>query len=259
MTTDTLDKHNFDAQSEDFAVAKASSGAPLEWIRHGVNDFRRTPGLSLAYGFAFAVAFAAVAFLAASAPWYTLAYLAALLAIGPFLASGIYAAGRELNRGGQPTLRKSLDALRHRKLNVALFSLMMVLGMAAWIRFSALMLALKVNMLSLSSEVFLSAFTSPGGWVAISFAAGAGLFLAAAVFMASAVAIPLILDRGVDFVTAVRTSFQAVARNRGVMALWALSILVLTAVGVATAFVGFLVIFPVLGFATWHSYRALLG
>lgn len=32
----------------------------------------------------------------------------------------------------------------------------------------------------------------------------------------------------------------------------------LTAVGIATAFVGFLVIFPVLGYATWHSYRELM-
>jgi len=259
MTTYTLDKHDFDAQSKDLAVAKASLSAPFNWIWHGVNDFLRAPGLSLAYGFAFAAAFAGVAFFAAKAPWYTLAFFAALLAIGPFLASGVYAAGKELNRGGQPTLRKSVDAVRQQKLNIALFSLLMVMGVAAWIRFSALMLALKVNMFSLSSEVFLSAFASPGGWVAILFAAGAGLVLAAGIFMASAVAIPLILDRGVDFVTAVRTSFQVVARNRGVMALWALSIAVLTAVGVATAFVGFLVIFPVLGFATWHSYRALLG
>ncbi len=42
------------------------------------------------------------------------------------------------------------------------------------------------------------------------------------------------------------------------MAVWAMSIVALTAVGIATAFVGFAVIFPVLGYATWHSYRALV-
>ena len=39
------------------------------------------------------------------------------------------------------------------------------------------------------------------------------------------------------------------------MAVWAISIVTLTAVGIATAFA---VIFPVLGYATWHSYRALV-
>ena len=41
------------------------------------------------------------------------------------------------------------------------------------------------------------------------------------------------------------------------MVIWAALITLLTAVGLATGFVGLTVIFPVLGYATWHSYRAL--
>jgi uncharacterized membrane protein len=42
------------------------------------------------------------------------------------------------------------------------------------------------------------------------------------------------------------------------MLIWAALIVALTAIGIATLFVGMLVIFPVLGYATWHSYRSLV-
>ena len=71
-------------------------------------------------------------------------------------------------------------------------------------------------------------------------------------------AIPLILDRDTDFISAIRTSYRAVARNPGAMLVWSAAIAALTAVGIATAFVGLAVIFPILGYATWHSYRSLV-
>jgi uncharacterized membrane protein len=43
------------------------------------------------------------------------------------------------------------------------------------------------------------------------------------------------------------------------MALWAGLIATLTVLGIATSFVAMLVIFPVLGYATWHSYKRLAG
>ena len=52
---------------------------------------------------------------------------------------------------------------------------------------------------------------------------------------------------------------RAVVRNPGAMAVWAAAIVALTAIGIATAFVGLALIFPVLGYATWHSYRSLIG
>ena len=48
------------------------------------------------------------------------------------------------------------------------------------------------------------------------------------------------------------------ARNPAPMAIWAGAIVALTAVGIATAFIGLAIVFPVLGYATWHSYRALV-
>ena len=48
-------------------------------------------------------------------------------------------------------------------------------------------------------------------------------------------------------------------RNPRLGLAWGLTIVGLVAVGVATAFLGLIVIFPVLGYATWHGYRALFA
>ena len=46
--------------------------------------------------------------------------------------------------------------------------------------------------------------------------------------------------------------------NRKTMFLWAVMVAVFTAVGFLTAMVGFIVIIPLLGYATWHGYREAL-
>jgi uncharacterized membrane protein len=93
---------------------------------------------------------------------------------------------------------------------------------------------------------------------ALGYFVGIGFLLSAVLFVISAVAVPLILDKDADFITAMQTSYRAVARNPAPMAIWAAAIVALTAIGVATAFVGLAIVFPVLGYATWHSYRALV-
>ena len=47
-------------------------------------------------------------------------------------------------------------------------------------------------------------------------------------------------------------------RNKPVMLLWALLIMLLTALGFLTAFVGLAVVMPWLAYATWHAYRETL-
>jgi len=237
-------------------IARVSVTAPLGWIRSGIDDFRRAPGLSLLYGFLFAGLCAGVYLLISGVPWYTTGYLTGLVVIGPFLASGLYVASRDIERGDSPTIAGSLSLIGRRKTYLALFSLMLALVMAAWVRFSALLFALKFNTLSSSVEAYTSMFASSEGWIALSYFFGIGFILATVVFVISAVAIPLILDKDADFITAMQKSYRVVTANPGAMAVWAALIVALTAIGVAMVFVGLAVIFPVLGYATWHSYRA---
>jgi len=85
-----------------------------------------------------------------------------------------------------------------------------------------------------------------------------GFVFASLVFVFTAIAIPLIVDRGTSPINAMLISAKAVRSNRDTMLLWAASVVLLTLFGMATAFIAMIVIFPVLGYATWHSYRGLL-
>ena len=65
----------------------------------------------------------------------------------------------------------------------------------------------------------------------------------------------MIMDRKVDVVTAIITSINAVLRNKAVSLLWAFIIALIVAIGFATAFLGFFILMPLVGHATWHAYK----
>jgi uncharacterized membrane protein len=63
------------------------------------------------------------------------------------------------------------------------------------------------------------------------------------------------MDRKVDSITAVVTSVNAVLRNKQPMLLWASLIGMAVVLGFATACLGFSVLLPLIGHATWHAYQ----
>ncbi|MPN62843.1 hypothetical protein SDC9_210596 [bioreactor metagenome] len=69
----------------------------------------------------------------------------------------------------------------------------------------------------------------------------------------------MILDRDTDALTAAITSVRVVLESPGVMLLWGLIITALVAFSLWAWGAGLLVVGPVLGFASWHAYRAALA
>ena len=67
-----------------------------------------------------------------------------------------------------------------------------------------------------------------------------------------------LLDRRADAITAVVTSINASLRNKSAMLVWGAVIVASVIVGFATLCVGFIVLMPLLGHATWHAYRATI-
>jgi uncharacterized membrane protein len=85
-----------------------------------------------------------------------------------------------------------------------------------------------------------------------------GALLAAPVFASSVMAMPLLMDQRIGVLGAVFTSWRAVLMHPAPMALWALLVLALTAVGMATSMLGLVVVVPWLAHASWHAYRDLV-
>src|SRR5690606_20297868 len=83
-----------------------------------------------------------------------------------------------------------------------------------------------------------------------------GLF-AAFSFAISAFSIPMMLDRRLDALTAMGTSWALVWNNLPVMLVWGALVLGLFALSLLTGLLGLIVVFPLLGHATWHAWRAV--
>ena len=85
----------------------------------------------------------------------------------------------------------------------------------------------------------------------------AGL-VAAVIFAVTVVTVPMLVDRNVTTPLAIRTSVRAVAGSPVTMTVWALVILLASAFSVATLMIGFIVLYPVMGHASWHAYREVV-
>lgn len=100
-------------------------------------------------------------------------------------------------------------------------------------------------------------FTTGIGWAMLITGTIVGGLFAAFAFAISAFSVPMLLDEKTDVFTAMGTSISLVWNNLPVMFAWGTIVLVLTVLGLATAMVGLIIVFPLLGHATWHAYRAL--
>ena len=102
-----------------------------------------------------------------------------------------------------------------------------------------------------SFEVFLTV----NGLSMLAFGTVVGALFALLLYMITVLALPLLLDREVDFVTAMITSFKYVQSHPGPMLGWAVFIALSTFLALIPWFLGLLVVLPLLGHATWHVYR----
>jgi len=62
------------------------------------------------------------------------------------------------------------------------------------------------------------------------------------------------MERKVDLATAVLTSVNAVWLNKVPMLIWGAIIFTTVAIGYVTGFIGFIVLMPIIGYASWHAY-----
>jgi len=231
------------------------------WLQAGWRDLRHTPTVSLAYG----TAFVGISFVLTLGLWlldllYLLLPLAAgFMFLGPILAMGLYDVSRQLEHDEIPTLAHALGAWRDRGGSIATMGLILVLFQLAWIRIAFLLFALFFGLEppSWDSLINIVFFTTQGVPFLLAGTAIGGI-LAALVFTITAVAIPILLERDVGTMAAITTSVAAVQVNWRVMIGWGALIVVFTAAGLVTFYIGLAVTLPLLGYATWHAYRDLV-
>jgi len=227
---------------------KLSPLAPFAWIKRGIGDLVHAPQQSLTYGLVVALLIGIVSLLAwfQGSQWIMFSMIGGFVFLAPLTCIGLYAISAQLERGQEPLMARSLRAAFKRHFgNEMIFALALLVIFLVWARAAVMV------------SVF---FPTDGGptitdWVMyLGFGSMIGAVFATVTFSASVFSLPMIMHRDVDSVTAIVTSINAVLRNKGAMIVWLSLIVLLLLVGVLTAFVGLIVIIPVIGYAAWHGY-----
>ena len=248
--------------SSRYVVNSIVFDAPWTWLAAGWRDIVATPGLSLGYGAIFAAISLALAYGLTFVGWESvvIVFAGGFLILGPLFAVGLYEISRRRSEGEPVDLGAVFSMNVRSPLELAYMGFVLLFIFSAWLRIAFLLCAVFYGDVALpSAEQFIAKllFTPHGlGLLITGTIVGAGLALLA--YAVSVVSIPLLVTHRVDFLTAMFVSIQTVVKNPGPMLLWAGLVAVIMACGLAFAFLGLIVAFPLVGHATWHAYRELV-
>jgi uncharacterized membrane protein len=178
--------------------------------------------------------------------------------VGPVAAVGLYEMSRRRERNEPTSFADAFKVASSPSFGAILaLGVMLLATFVVW-----LIVADFIYYLTLGPEApaslgaFLTAvFTTGEGWIMIIVGMAVGFFFAAAVLAASVVSFPMLLDRQCGVPAAVISSVRLTRHNPRVIFTWGAIVAGALVLGSIPAFLGLIVVMPVLGHATWHLYR----
>ena len=223
----------------------------------GLRDFAAHPiyGLFFAAIYAGAGVFLYVALVKWGQSTWLIPAMAGFPIIAPFTAVGLYEVSRRREAGLPLSWGPVLGALRGRGdeqlilmggIVFVAFSFWMIVAHAVFAIF------LVESGTGMDSLAFL---TTQGGITMLIVGSAIGAVMAFAFYTVTVISLPMLVDRKVDFLTAIIASLRTIGKNKLVLFIWAAIIALLLGLAMVTAFAGLFVVLPILGHATWHLYR----
>ena len=229
-------------------------------LKAGFSDFRACPVMSGFFGLCYAlvgILFIWCLFWVGEI-WMGIPAAIAFPLVAPFAAAGLYEMSRRLqtNEGfGWSDILTVMAHQRKREMGWMAFVTLFIL----WVWFyqfrTVLVVVLQNASFSDLDGFVNTVFFTSEGWIFLAIGACVGAFLSAVLFSVTVVAMPLLLDRDIDFISAMLTSLRVVQENPVVMLGWAAIITVTMLLSLIPAFLGLIFTLPILGHPTWHLYQ----
>jgi uncharacterized membrane protein len=249
-------------QTRDPEVRPIAFADIVEALARGLRDFQAAPLYGLVFGGLYSLGGIALVLSLSALQMTYLAYpLAAGFAIiGPFVAIGLYQVSRDIESGTPISFRRIWSMIRSRR-EIGWMAFVAGFFFVIWMYQVRLLLALFLgNAGSFASlqDFFRIVLTTNEGLLFLLVGNVIGAVLSLILFSITVVSFPLVLDRDVDFVTAMITSVRAVSTSPAPMIGWAVIVVALLIISALPLFLGLIVTLPILGHTTWHLYRRLV-
>ena len=231
-------------------------------LHQGWQDFLAAPTQLLFLGVLYpAVGLIAAAIAAQRDAMHLLYPMAAGFAlIGPVAALGLYEISRRREQGLPVRWLDAASVLRSPAIGAILaLGLLLVAIFVAWLWTADAIHAATLGRLPPDTDLLQALTGTAEGRRLILFGNAAGFVFAVLVLVLTAFSFPFLLDRGGSALRAVAVSVRAFAVNPLPMTAWGVIVAALLILGSLPIFVGLAVVLPVLGHATWHLYRRVVG
>lgn len=233
-------------------------------MAQGWADFRKAPGFGLFFGGIYMLGGLLIvqSLFVWDMSWMIYPVAIGFPLIGPFAAVGLYEVSRRLQSGEPLAWNQILSVMRFqsgREMSWMAFVVLFIFWM--WMYQVRLLVALFLGRLSFTSlDRFIEIVTTTGEGLAFLMVGHVvGAVLSLVLFSVTVCSIPMLLDRNVDFVTAMITSVKVVLASPVVMLGWGVMVTLALIAAMVPAFLGLLVVLPVLGHTTWHIYKRAVG
>jgi len=226
-------------------------------LRAGLHDFKRAPAFGLVFSSVYVLGGLVLyaVFMASGQSWWFIPVAVGFPLLAPFAATGLYDVSRRLEAGVALDWSAILGCVFAQKdRQVPSMAMVIMLAFMFWVFVAHTTFALFFGLQPITSSTA-DMLLSSTGLTMLAVGGIIGGAMAAVMFALTVVSLPLLLDREVDFITAMITSVRVVTLNPVPMALWALTIAALLFVAMLPAFLGLFLVLPVLGHASWHLYR----
>jgi uncharacterized membrane protein len=198
---------------------------------------------------------------AAGQIWWIIPISLGFPLLGPFIACGFYEISARRAASRALTWRGVLGAvLAQKDGQIPSIAAIVVIFFLFWNFLAHMIFALFMGlevMTNISSSW--AAFASPNGIAMLVVGTGVGAVFAGLLYALMLTALPTLMEREVDFVTAMLISLDVVRQNPSLLLGWGALIAALLFAAMIPAFAGLFIVLPWLGHTSWHLYtRAIV-
>jgi len=242
-----------------FSIRHAAMFRPFYWLAKGLRDLSHHPQASMAHGLIVTGGFLLTLLITSHHVYILAAVLSGFMLVGPIMAASLCEISRRAEVHAHITFDDSLLGLSRNASTLVKFSSILMGFAVLWFTLSALVLMVSVGTAApalnqvLWGELF--SYVTP---IQLALYLVVGGLLASMVFVLSVVSVPAIIDSEINALDAIFISIKVSAQNIPTMLVWAGLIVSLMLLAISTFLIAMVVIYPLLGHASWHAYRDLV-